>query len=449
MYRRFASLLLALGLAACGKVENFTDAAADDDVPADAAATGSINIIALEVEDQPNGHTAGVEVFAVGRDGTVGDRATTDVNGEATLEITAGDSVTAVFPTTLTYQETYITTVANVAPDDTLEFGYIYDNGGGTIGSPMTVSWNAAPNIAYYNLYASCAGVGVGTATSGQISRYSYAGCVPAGNYDFVVLGYDATTYQISYTAHVSAPWVDGGSLNMGALAPGLNYNLAISGLPGYITYASVSAQTRFGNTYAGSIGIGGAPTGGAFSGSGGLTSGTAGVNVSFSASRDNFGQQYQSVQKMPPGTSHTFASPAFLPWVGDGIINTRAQSLTWITDDTGADPADVADLRIRWDTGAPAAAGTIPRTYWEIILPGSTPTTIELPTFPAELESVLESAGSAVVENIRYIESDDVSTWREVLARPLRTVSCPDCTQGEETPPNVRVAGSGGQGGK
>src|SRR5688500_1219063 len=126
-----ASLMFVVAAACGGDDPTFSDAAVHDgalddaaldgSTPPDAVPTGPITVTTHARENTSTpGPSAGIEVYVITADGTLADTATTAADGTATVDVTFGDSVTAVYPAS---NGADLITVVQVEPGDSLTFG--------------------------------------------------------------------------------------------------------------------------------------------------------------------------------------------------------------------------------------------------------------------------------------------------------------------------------------
>jgi hypothetical protein len=445
--KSFILLITILAAAACGKTEKFTDGGDDDSATVDATtapdapATGELTVFARTRNNQASLDQAGVEVFVVGPDLTIGDRAVTDSSGRATLTVTGGDSVTAVYPPV--FSEHYITTVAGVAPGDTLTFGdpdpFDY-----TQTAPMTFNWPAIANAYLYEVYTSCGGYGYAYAptTSTALSRYAYC---TASTADVVIIAYDPSYVQIGAVSQTSVPWTDNGSYTMAGLAPLATLDLSLTGLPPEIDYANLNVYGTYGDLWFGSGYASGTPAGGTIAGTARMPPGATALRGSYSVNRAGFRGQ-SGTRAAPGGGTFTIANPSFLPWIGEnGSVNAGAREIIWIQDSEGADTPDALTLQVQWQH---YNGKFYDYFYWDLVLPPGTPSRVQIPPLPANLSDLLLETDQPYLQGITMYETDALQTWADVRAQPEWLMKRPDQVGPGEVIPDVRYSGQGGQAG-
>jgi hypothetical protein len=325
----------ALGTAACGKVQSFADAAAHD-AASDAVAAGTVTVTTYTRSGDTGASgdvQSDVDVVVVAADGSVRDSGATDGSGEATLDVQAGDSVTAVYTRA---DGAELVTYLAVEPGDHLQFGEQF-GAGGTQTATMTASWPAI-TAASFEVYHPC---GPASAASGatSVTLYEYSDCAVTP-FDALFVAYDVTTTSnISRWGLLSdVPFQNGGSAALGTWQVPSNFTIGANGLPPEVDSASIDAAAVINGGRGPRIQLDGTPTSGMLQASRPWATGGEGITASAGFYRaGEFGPQ-GTFERLDPSTTQWIAeSPIRLPWFGTVIANAAAREITWITAGEGS----------------------------------------------------------------------------------------------------------------
>lgn len=442
------SLLLLLG--ACGEVASFTDAGntGDDTIDAattpDATSVGPVTVTALtRCCTNPNDPVQGVEVISVDPDGNGRDRAQTSVQGQATVDVERGGSVTVIYPNT--GNSHYLVTIAAVDPGDDLTFGDRFTESTGNPPTTMRVTWPAQAGISYFYVYTNCGGfyVPVGTSTETVVSQYEY--CVAATT-DFIIVAYDVNGVN-RFARMDNVAWNPAAVASFPSVASTpTTFTVAMGGLGPEITSASIEAYPINGTVTLPGAYAGGAPTGGMVTGQGSWIGAPDGALGYYYLYRDgNFGSQYGS-QRIPANpTEFRINTATTLPWVSRDIAaNAAARVVTWIQ--VGDTPYDHARVELDWYRSLPVfgTGGTI-YYDWDIYLPPGI-TTLEFPAMPAALEQHAPPPDFNFYPSVRLTESEAYDGWAAVKAAPEWDLECPNCVPLDSASyPTTRYSDAGG----
>ena len=335
-----------MSAAACGKVSTFTDAASDDAVAVDAISAGTVTVTTYARSNgtTPSGEVvSGVDVVVVGRDGAVRDMGTTDASGEATLDVEAGDSVTAVYRDVSGGD---LVTYLGVEPGDQLRFGERFGAGGSQTGS-MTLNWPLTPASGIEVHHVCGAGFAAGTATSTTIYQYEDCARTP---FDALFVAFDLNNpeYIARWGLVENLPFANGTSATLNSWqAPG-SFSIDVTGIPPEVTEGDVQVQPLIDGNTGPDVRINAAPTAGSLSGTRPWATGGEGIVASAGFFRDGqFGAQ--GVFERLPATATAWMpdDPARLPWFGPIIASSAAREITWIT--AGGGDFDAALVFMSW----------------------------------------------------------------------------------------------------
>jgi hypothetical protein len=443
-------VLAAASLAACkGRDSTFTDAATGDDDPIDATAepdaadeSGPITVTTFNhyCFDPPNGRLGSVDIVVIGPDGS--DTYRTDANGDLTVDVLPGSSVTAVYPLS-PCNEHNITTFAGVAPGDALVFGTDQNFGSPTQSGTMTITWPAQGGIDSFQIYDDCYGAGAaGTATSAVITQYTNCSTPTT---EVLVVGYTSGTPAI-YAVLDDLPFVADGSAAITAFQTASLTNLDMTGIPASVGNAELSVSPLTGSSYGGTIYAYGAPDAGAITGSGVWTPGPDDAYLRAWFQGATYGQQYIH-ERVAPTAPFALADPALLPWVDAFIADITTGTLSWTESGTGT--PDGTMLTLYWYRGTPPALWGVggQSYYWTLILPHGAPS-VTLPPLPGALSDRAPTTDDSVSGDVTLIESSAAGAGglREL---PEWESYCADCRDlGAATYPRVTIsqAQSGGK---
>lgn len=432
---------LALLAAACKGDSTFHDAAVGDDDPIDATTEPDAEVVetAMVTTFQhycglPVGARAGdIPIVVVAPDGT-DSLFRTDVNGDATIPIVAGSSVTAIYPLS-PCNEYNITTFAAVQAGDHLEFGTAYSVGGSTLTGAMDITWPAQTGLDSFEVINDCGISSVaGNATGGQIQQYDSCGTPTT---DVLVIGYVAGT-PTQWASIDDLTFVDTGSSAIASFQTPTTQPIEMTGIPATVAVADFTATPLVGSSQsAPSVNAYGAPTAGAISGAGLWTQGPDEVYLSLMFEGVTSGQQYVS-DRVPHAATITIADPPLLPWIDAFDVDIATRAITWTqTATTGYDGA-VAYLF--WNEIPPALFGIgSPNYYWTFIMPPGV-TSIEIPDLPAAFDAYEPDIADSVGGDIWLVDSAAATTSLREL--PEWDGYCPDCRSlGDAVYPRVATS--------
>ncbi len=418
-------LLLALATttaAACGEVPGFIDASTGDDDSIDASTVDAepqpspVNVITHTrcCTDAP-GRKAGVQVFVVHPDGSLGDTATTDGNGEASVDILPGSSVTAFYDRA---PGGSLFTFVGVQPGDTLTFGERYSIGGAqTQTAVVTVTWPAQAGTSYYYVAGPCGTFYVGNVTSYADTIYDTCG---AGPTDYFILAIDNTGAVTRYGTIASVAHTTQ-TVNLASFQAAGSFSLDVTGLPPEITGTYLNLYSYAGARFLSGYGTYVTPSGGRAVATTGLP-GTAVQTIftSINLYRDgNFGSQ-TFTETFAGASAHTLANPRPLPWLSSVIYSPVTQQALWLQ--AGNEPYDAALLSMYWSRGgggsAVVAGGSGEYYDWRLLLPPGV-TDVKFPEVPAALRSRIPTSDDSVDVYVELRESSSVDSYRDVFALP------------------------------
>lgn len=426
--RTHLSILLLLAGAGCNEVTTFTDAGGDDDSTVDGAtspdgapAAGTVTVI-TRTRYVTDGPVEGSQVIAVGVDGTLRDSATTDATGTATLDVVAGDSVTAIYPIGPNSSQDLVTTVA-VEPGDTLTYGTYYGDTSTTNGT-LVVTWPAGTEINYWYVYTDCYATYVpGTTLTTTMSRYPSCG---DDTTDVLIVGYaNGDGYPSQWARLEDVAWASGVA-NFTAYQNAPAVTIAGSGIPPEIDYIEIGAGGQLGPTRVyGPYASASPPVDGAFSLSARLVVGDGGFG-NWSAYRyaNGLGGQ-QGTIGMTSATELRLDDPALLPFVSRPEINGTARQAIWIQ--TEGAPYDVAYFTMSYNTAPPAflpGLGGAQYYNWSIILPPGV-TQLEFPAMPEGYEQHLPPPGVFIYGDVMLLEDERYDGYDGGRNAPEWQVSC------------------------
>lgn len=436
-----AGLLFVIALAACGEDKPFADAAVGSDadeidaaelIP-DALPAGQVTVTTHSrcCVTLP-GPLAGVDVFVVGPDGTIGDTAVTGADGTAVVDVVTGDSVTAAYPRS---NGADLATVVGVEPGDSLTFGDKFRLPDG-LAVTTTFSWPAAGST--YRLFAPC-GSTLTAATSVVDSNNFACGKLVT---DYLVIAEDSKGIATNWGMFEDVMLVDSGDETLAAWSPAGTLDVTVSGLPSEVTFAAITStlvvdgRNTFEHAQSGVVTSGATllasvwPTG-------------AGDRIASVVRLDRSGFGSQEVHDTAgPSTTARPLTPTLLPWVTEAIGNATLGTATWLQ--TAMTGYDGAVLQISWRR-APVAGlfgGSNDDTFsWTIVLPPGI-SEVEFPPVPAALASSAPGAADSIVVEVSLLDLSGVDGYAAFRARPEWVLDCPQCAHasGELTAPTVQA---------
>jgi hypothetical protein len=206
-------MLPFLACAACGGRAavpdgGFSDAALSVDassIPADAS-IGTIDVTVLS-RDGLETPVDGAWIVADPDAGFV----QTDSNGNASLTITSGVPVTAVYPPTADfYPVTSISTFLDVQVGDHLVFDGPQNLAPSTPAGAMNLAWSPDPSMQYWRILTPC-GVQDVPNNGGPYAVPRYQECARSP-FAAEVIGFDSTGTPVEYAIETGIEFIDGGS---------------------------------------------------------------------------------------------------------------------------------------------------------------------------------------------------------------------------------------------
>lgn len=377
-------LALATGLsaAACGSVN--TNGGDDVDAAAgapDAALNGSVaittNTRCMTECVNPGQGQRDVVVFVNGPDGELKDSGVSGTDGTLDLDVTAGDSITAVYVNA--DQGARITTYYGVKPGDHLRFGddFQVSPTSNYIGD-MTIGFPAVAGVNYYQIYTPCGSFTVSPPSLSGVTSF-YDNCV-SGPMVISAVAYDVNGDPIAFSRQTGINFTSGGVSNVSGWTTASTIHAAVSGLQDIqqvqmVLVALEGRQFRF------NVSTGGTPVGGAFAADLRFAAiGDAILGETLYLRSAQLGPQIRLDTLTPTATEYT-PDEMDLPWLGDLIANPAAREVTWVQTDGGTYDGAVAELRYsHFPPGLPQQN----IDYFLIIPPGVE--RVPLPEFPASV---------------------------------------------------------------
>jgi len=407
--RRFASIASGLFacVAGCGDdgVHKLADAPLPPDDAIDAPASGTANITTnvrccAVAAGTPQ---AGVQIVVIHGDRTVGATATTDAQGKATVTVSAGDSVHAIYPEDTVNLTRELATYVGVKPGDNLTFGeasFTPDAAG--VSGQINVSWPAVTGAHHYQVFSPCDGA----YTTGLDTTFSLFPYCQTPTAPIVFVAYDLND-KILATSYLPAATFTPGTLPAitwtTIAAP--NYAVSVSGLDAavddlsfYVT--AVYPRVSFGQNSFPPI------TGGAasatFTAPASATRMLAEMNL-----RKNGTDGRQTYFKAQP-TAATFTAP--MPWINGIAVSLGEGKAVWLQT---AGTYDAATFAFNWNT----FDGTSSHYFnWNVIVPPGV-TMLDFGTPPAALAPYLPSTSDNVGTDLRLVDLANASSYDELRA--------------------------------
>jgi hypothetical protein len=423
-YLLVAMLTVATG-AACGEVSGFIDAAPGDDDTIDASTVdaepelGAVNVITrARCCTPPAGPLGGIAIFVVHPDGTLGDTATTDGNGEATVDVVPGSSVTAVYERD---PGASLTTYAGVEPGDTITFGSdtFVDSSTQTQIATVTINWPLQVGINYFYVAGAC-GTYYVNGTSTTYNEAIYNTC-PAGPTTYYLLAFDSNGIIVRYGEVPNVPHTTG-TVSVPSFQATSNYTFNATGIPPEIDYTYMTADGYLNDRYLGGYGLSQTPTNGNASLTVGLpTSEVDSVITTIQFDRPgNFSAQYHT-ERTAGATPRNYANPRMLPWLSQLIVSIVTGELLWL--EAGDEPYDATLVQLYWSRGSGGSAavwGGVGSEYydWTLLLPPNTRHVV-LPPAPASVQPYLPTIDDDVDVYVQLSDSAGIDSYRDVVALP------------------------------
>lgn len=407
---------LSLSAAACGKVQSFTDGGGDDTQDdgsvLDSAQSGTVTVTTYNrcCTGESGTVVAGVDIVVVHADGSVGDTAVTSAAGEATLDVVAGDSVTAVYRDV---SGGALATFVAVKPGDHLQFGEDFSNSGSQTGT-MTVSWPVQP-ASQFTVTHPC-GQEYTSGTALNVTLYQYSDCATTP-FDALVIANDVADSSViaRWGLLADVPWTNGGNASLSAWQSPSNFTLTATGIPGLVGNASLEVAPMIGARQGPRASLSGTPTGGSLSGTRTWATGGDGIVATAFFQRPGlFGPQAVLEPVAANSTQWVIDDPVQLPWMGQVISNAAAREVTWISD--GAGSYDTTLMFVRWSHYG--TDGGFFDYEWTFILPAGIDG-FQLPELPGTLMPYLPEDDDSLYVSGGLLDIAADPTYDDIRVRP------------------------------
>lgn len=342
--------IAGLALGACeGGSGDSVDATPDD------AVRGDVSVVVEVSDDQPTVERS-VVVFN-DRAGVVLDVGFLDENGRATGEVTAGGSVSVIWPASY---RTDITTVLDVSPGDEIRFAFVLPME--SLVGYVEVEFPLDPTAEQHGVRLCGGTIGV---QPGQNSVSM--GLIPSCTTELV----DVTVFSFrsggepKYLTSPNRFAMPGGMLLIaGDYSPFETFTATLRDLPSDVGRATASMMLfDDGRFLTGHGGTFQAPVSGVVTSE--LRYAPAGDTMSVRSLYELAGTQVsQQIEEWIPSNANYETTPTLLPWVLGGTVDPDAGTVEISTQGDG--PADVA--YVEFSTGAGAGVALV----WAIIGPGT-----------------------------------------------------------------------------
>ncbi len=416
--RRFASV--ATGLFACvtgcgddGGARKLPDAPLVEDGPApDMLASGTVNVTTMVrcCDVAANTPQANVLVVAGNVDGQIASTATTDAQGQATLTIREGATVTAIYPEDAN-QETIAVSYVGVKPDDNLTYGDGYYTLSQTItgvDGQLVLNWPAVTGATQYRVYHPCENYGpYVNGLTRSLPLYTY--CQTA-NAPIAVIALDAS-YRVVSSVYLPAAAYAPGTLtlvaNQWVNQAADNYTASISGLPAAVDDVGFGLEAAYaGFSYTDNEYV--TPKSGGGTAMLSVPSTATATTIDARLSRNSYRQQEHYKRGPSPVV---FPAPT-LPWLSGVIFNAEERHAVWLQT---MGTYDASILGTRWRR----TDGKIDHYYrWRVILPPGV-TEFSVGTPPAELEPYLPGAADDVEHELTLVDLSSAASYDAARALP------------------------------
>jgi hypothetical protein len=406
----WSSVVLAL-LAACGGggddgIDDGVDPPDADQTP-DAIPVGAVDVTteARSTLDGPPGTTvAGVELVSLDADGALRDRATSDGDGMAALEVQLGGSVTAIYPVTSLSRRSLVTYVG-VAPGDRLRFGRNYDPvGSNAEAGTMTVSWTPHDGAAGYQLESLC-GPFSAEAPPLELVRYERCG---APTTDLLLTARDADGAVLAYAFIADTTFLPNSELDLGALTEAPTFTLDVEGAPADLASYVVELQALVDERPGLPIALGGAIDGPDLVDTAPIPVTDLGHRAYTRVAHDNGVSLQQVYQRLAPDT-FTLQGPDLLPWVSEVTVDPGAAHVGWAVAGDGTVDASTAVVYYAHDAV---------ELDWGFIAPGDVDG-LAIPPLPEELAALAPRAGDPIDLYVGLVDADVLNEYAEVRNAP------------------------------
>jgi hypothetical protein len=361
------SWFLLIGLAACGGGGggDAPDARVTDDFDAAVPDAGREVLTVLATarccDAAVDTAAEGVSVVVFAPDGTAGATAVTDADGEAIVDVQAGDRVTTVSPTNASMETTLVTTFG-VEPGDFLRVGDKFSDLS-TATATATVEWTAQVGQTAY-LYNDGCTVNLLADTATSSTAKQYAGGCAAETTDILVVS-RAGTVPLRWSFVSDVDVVDAATLTMPAFADATTFTVDVTGAPAEVDDVAAAAIPHIGETEGQRVQGNGPPALGAFSVTGPWS---AARYIEVAAELTSIAHDgAQGFHDYIDGTATSGAlAVSALPWVDGVTVDIANRTVAWTT--TGNSSYDAIVVEMRW--GDAALGGGLPVHTWKIISP-------------------------------------------------------------------------------
>ena len=392
-----------------------------DSNPFDAAPTGQANVTTFSRccvgFGEPGARVGGVAIIVTNPDGSI-ETTTTDSNGEATVELSAGASVTAFYGDA--GSETGIATFLGVQPGDQLVYGKTWLADEASIGA-MTFNWPPDAMLDRVDVYTAC-GSNWADATAGTTSKLFYPSC--AGEVaDVVFVGHDPGGTLLRWGVVTGQAFVDGGTVSLPAWEVPGALTLSTNGVPPEIANATIYAIMMLtGRETYNYVRVSGTPTEGELSGSRPWAPMGESLRVygRFSqlpfpgAAGTLYGVHHVYMATAPDVTQVTIADPITMPWMSEVLVSPETGELSWAFEGEG--DWDATRLEIFYNRNLPESGFRYYR--WTVILPPGLDHAT-LPALPAEMTQFAPASGDSITVSGGLFDLGEVAGYDEARQRP------------------------------
>jgi hypothetical protein len=414
-------LILGLVLGCGGKDGGLVDAGGppDSDV-GDAAPKGPVHVTTFSRccvgVGAPGARVAGIEIIVTNPDGSI-ETAQTDANGEVTVELASGASVTAYYGDGGFERD--MATFLGVEPGDELVYGKTFGVDEANIGA-MTFDWPADANLFRVDVYHAC-GSNWGDGGAGTLDTLFYPSCAGALG-DVVFVGRDINWAILRWGVVTGQSFVDGGTVSLPAWDEPGTLAMSVSGLPPEITNADLYATMMMnGHGTYNYAQVFGSPIGGEVSAT--VPWAAMGQALKVYARFDQLpfaqahgavlGEQHVFSTRAADVTEVIFADPITMPWMSDVLVSPETGELTWTLEGQG--DWDATRLELFYSRNL----GTEWMYYrWTVILPPGLDHAT-LPALPPALDAVVPVPGDGITVSGALFDLGDVAGYAEARRRP------------------------------
>jgi len=402
---------LALASAACGKVQSFSDAAGGDDVvEIDATTTGEVTVTTRTrcCAGIPGAVVGGIDIVVVDADGAVR-TALTDASGEATVTLTAGASVTAVYRDVTGGD---LVTFVGVAPGDHLEFGEAFSAPATQTGT-MTIRW-PTQTAGGFSVATSC-GQFSASNTASSVGVVQYSDCA-RNPFDALFIASDPDdTSQIGQWGLLDeAAWVNGGAAALAAWQAPTSFTLGATGLPAEVADARIEVRPVIDGNPGRGVFVSAAPAGGAVTTTLPWATGVDGISALAVFERPDFGPQ-ATIEGLDAGaTAWQLDAPITLPWLGEIVASPATLQAAWSSDGEGSH--DVTLMFFNWSRTE--LDGGVLDFQWAFFLPPGAEE-LAFPELPGTLASFLPEPDDSLGASGGLIDIAADDGYDALRARP------------------------------